>query len=161
MLILHKNSFLRHKVFWLLLLISFFSFFIVISSFSMANNILSDQNITTKISTKIVVYYFYTNYRCYSCRMIEQYTKEAVEKFFDKELKEGKLIFKPVNIDEKENKHFIKDYQLYTKSVVISKMKDNEEVSFKNLDKVWKLLRNKEGFYSYIKEETNGFLSDN
>ncbi len=150
---------LKHKVFQLFLLIFFLHFFIVSSpSLLKAKNILYDQNITTKTSNKVVVYYFYTNYRCYSCRMIEQYTKEAIEKFFDDELKEGKLIFKPVNIDKKENKHFIKDYQLYTKSVVISKMKDNKEVSFKNLDKVWKLLRNKEGFHSYIKEETEGFL---
>ena len=161
-MILYKILFLKDKVFWLLLLILFFIFFFVNSpSLLKAKNILSDQNISAKTYTKVVVYYFYTNYRCYSCRMIEQYTKEAVEKFFDKELKEGKLIFKPVNIDEKENKHFIKDYQLYTKSVVISKMKDNEDVSFKNLDKVWKLLRNKEGFYSYIKEETKGLLLDN
>jgi len=52
----------------------------------------------------------------------------------------------------------VQDYQLYTKSVVLSLVKDGKEVKFKNLDKVWQLLRNKDKFYKYIKEETTNFL---
>ena len=47
---------------------------------------------------------------------------------------------------------------LYTKSVVLSLVKDGQEVKFKNLEQVWQLLRNKDKFYQYIKNETQGFL---
>ena len=109
---------------------------------------------------KVIAYYFYTNYRCQSCYTIEKYTKEAIEGNFEDELTSGELVFKPVNIEEKENEHFLDDYQLYTKSVVLSLVKDGEEIKFKNLKKVWELLRNKDEFYKYIKEETKGFLDE-
>ena len=109
---------------------------------------------------KVIAYYFYTNYRCQSCYTIEKYTKEAIEGNFEDELTSGELVFKPVNIEEKENEHFLGDYQLYTKSVVLSLVKDGKETEFKNLKKVWELLRNKDEFYKYIKEETKGFLDE-
>jgi len=71
----------------------------------------------------------------------------------------GKLVYKPLNVEVKENKHFINDYQLYTKSVVLSLVKDDKEVKFKNLKEVWTLLRNKDRFFSYIEDETQKFLA--
>jgi hypothetical protein len=109
---------------------------------------------------KVIAYYFYTNYRCQSCYTIEKYTKEAIENNFKDELTSGELVFRPVNIEEKGNEHFLGDYQLYTKSVVLSLVKDGEEIEFKNLKKVWELLRNKDEFYKYIKEETRVFLGE-
>jgi hypothetical protein len=92
--------------------------------------------------------------------MIEQYTKGAVDKFFKEELKSGLLEFKPLNLDEKGNKHFVKDYKLYTKSVIVSLLKDGKEVSYKNLEKVWQYLRDEKKFFNYIKEETEKVLKE-
>ena len=108
---------------------------------------------------RMVVYYFHTTFRCVSCRNIEQYTKEALEKFFVDDIAEGKIDFRIVNIEEPQNKHFVQDYQLYTKSIVLSKVSDGKEVKFKNLDKVWNVLKNKKQFYEYIKNETNSFIN--
>lgn len=109
--------------------------------------------------SKLIVYYFYTTARCASCLKIEQYTKESLEKFFSDEIASGKVDFQMLKIDEPQNKHYIQDYQLYTKSVVLSKIVEGKEEKFKNLDKVWQLLRNKEKFYVYIKDETLKFLN--
>lgn len=107
---------------------------------------------------KVIAYYFYTSYRCQSCYTIEKYTKESLEGNFEDELTSGELVFKPVNVEEKENEHFLGDYQLFTKSVVLSLVRNGKEIKFKNLKKVWELLRNKDEFYKYIKEETQKFL---
>jgi hypothetical protein len=109
---------------------------------------------------KIIVYYFYTNFRCASCHKIENYTKEAIEKYFKDELKSGKLVFKAINVEEKENEHFVKDYKLYTKSVVLSLVKNNKEVKYNNLAKVWNYLKDKKKFYGYIKKETDKYLKE-
>ena len=109
-------------------------------------------------SNKIIVYYFYTTHRCYSCRLIEKSTKDAVETFFSDELKSGLLEYKPINIDEKGNEHFSKDYKLYTKSVVVSLRKDGKEISYKNLEKIWQYLNDENKFFNYIKEETEKML---
>ena len=76
-------------------------------------------------NTKIIVYYFHESFRCPTCRNLEQYAKETIENNFKKELAKGNLLFKTVNVEEKENEHFVKDYQLYTKSLILSLVKDD------------------------------------
>jgi len=107
---------------------------------------------------KVVAYYFHGTARCFSCHRIEEFTEGALKDNFENEIKRGRLYYEVVNIEEKGSQHFVQDYQLYTKSVVLSLVKDGKEVKFKNLDKVWQLLRNKDKFYKYIKEETTNFL---
>jgi len=110
--------------------------------------------------TKVIVYYFLTSYRCSSCYKIEQYTKEAIERYFKEELKSGKVVFKPTNIERKENQHFVKDYQLYSKAVVLSMINDGKEVKYRNLTKIWEYLGDKDKFCDYIKSETREFLEE-
>ncbi len=107
---------------------------------------------------KVNAYYFHTTFRCPSCHKIEQYTEGAIKEYFAKELETGNLVYEVINIEEKDNEHFVQEYKLYTKSVVLSLIKDGQEIKFKNLEQVWQLLRNKDKFYQYIKNETQEFL---
>lgn len=109
---------------------------------------------------KIVAYYFHGNSRCSNCVTIEKYSREAIEKYFVEELQNGKLEFKTFNTDKPENRHYIQDYQLYTKSLVVVLYKNNEQIKWKNLSDVWLYLRNKEKFYQYVKDEVEKFLQE-
>lgn len=109
---------------------------------------------------KVIAYYFHGTARCYSCKMIEAYTEEAIKTGFAKEIKDGKLEWKVLNIEEPDNRHFINDYSLYTKSVVISKLNGETEISWKNLDQVWNLIGSKPEFTAYIQEETRKLLEE-
>jgi len=131
---------------------------LLIGSFKVSTGF-SETAKTTPISF-IAVYYFHGNFRCVNCHNIEQYTKEAVEKYFQKELDAGKLVFKVINVETKGNEHFTNDYQLYTKSVVLSLVKNEKEVKFDNLTKVWEYLRDKEAFRQYIKSEVEKYLKE-
>ncbi len=102
---------------------------------------------------KLVVYYFHTTFRCHSCTMIEQFTKEAVESGFAEEIKKGLIEMKVINVEDKGNEHFVDDYKLYTKSVIISDVRNGKEVSWKNLEKVWQLLGDQNKFKEYIQTE--------
>ena len=110
--------------------------------------------------SNVVAYYFHGNFRCFNCYRIEQYSKEAIGQYFKDELNSGKLVFKIINIEEKGNEHFIKDYQLYTKSLVISLVKDGKEVKFDNLTKVWEFLWDRQKFHDYVKEEVTKYLKE-
>jgi len=114
-----------------------------------------------KVERKTIAYYFYAEPRCASCRKIEAFTDEAIRTGFEKELGTGALEWKPVDIKEKGNEHFIQDYQLYSKSVVIVNMEDGKQVGWKNLEEVWNLLNNKQGFIDYIQSETRAFMEGN
>ena len=109
---------------------------------------------------EIIVYYFHGNARCYSCVKIEKYTREAIEKDFKENITGLRVEFKLVNIDEKSNNHFIRDYNLSSKSVIVQKISDENDkaAEWKNLDKIWLLTGNKKKFIKYIREETEKLL---
>ncbi len=107
---------------------------------------------------QVIAYYFHTTFRCTTCYRIEQLTNEAIRAGFPDELKNGSLQWKIVNVEDAGNDHFIKDYQLFTKSVVLVDMKDGAEVRWKNLKDVWKFVDKKDAFTKYIQDETRSFL---
>ena len=120
--------------------------------------LMSSSAIFAEEPTVVEVYYFHTSMRCPSCHKIQQYTEEALQEGFPEELKSGELKYQVINIEEPGNKHYVEDYGLYTKSVVLSLQKEGKEVEFKNLDKIWQLLGNKNKFVSYVQSETKSFV---
>lgn len=115
---------------------------------------------TTQSPAEVIAYYFHTTYRCGACKRIEAYSKEAIETGFAEELRNGTLKFESVNVQEGKNEHFVKDYQLYTKSLVICDLKDGKQVQWKNLNKVWQLIRNKDEFINYVQNEISAYLKE-
>ena len=117
----------------------------------------------TKVSTEAktaIVYYFYTNTRCSSCKTIEAYAKEAVERNFTADYKGWKVIFKGVNIEEEPGRRFVQDYWLNTKSVVVQKFSGDKPIKWVKLDKVWQLLDDKDAFINYVTVETHSLLDE-
>ena len=107
---------------------------------------------------KIIAYYFHGNARCPTCHKMEQYTKEAIKESFESELANGSLIVKTVNVEEKGNEHYVEDYQLYTKSLIISRVENGKEIQRKNLTKIWEYVRDKNRFFDYVTSEINDYL---
>lgn len=111
-------------------------------------------------NSKLIAYYFHGNFRCTTCRTIEKYSGEAIEKYFSKELSTGKLKFKAVNVEEEEARHYIKDYQLFSRSLILVLCKDDKQVKWKLLKEVWTHAGDKEKFFQYVKDEVEGFLKE-
>jgi len=120
----------------------------------------SSQIAVPSHNAKLIAYYFHGTFRCSTCRTIEEYSHAAIQTYFAKELANGSLEFRPVNVDETDNKHFIQDYQLVTRSLVLSLVSDGREKKWKNLPDVWKFVRNKEKFFQYVKDEVEIFLKE-
>jgi hypothetical protein len=106
----------------------------------------------------VFVTYFHTTARCVSCLKIEDLTNATMAERFAAPIAEKRVVWRSVNLDEPANAHFAKDYDLYTKSVVVSEVKGGFEVRWKNLDQVWHLLGNPESFQSYVEREVQAFL---
>ena len=109
---------------------------------------------------KVTAYYFHGSFRCYTCTNMEKYSKEAFETNFKDAIASGKLEFKVVNVEDRGNEHFVDEYKLYTKSLILSLVKDGKEVKSKNLDKIWELAWDKQKFIDYVTGEVNGFMKD-
>jgi hypothetical protein len=106
-----------------------------------------------------IAYYFHGTQRCATCLKLEAYSQEALETGFEKELADSSLIWRVVNYDEKDNKHYIDDYKLFTKAVILSRVENGREVGWTNLDKIWQLVNSKDDFIAYIQAETRAFIA--
>ena len=109
---------------------------------------------------KVVLYYFHATARCSNCRKFEIYSQEAIQQRFAGALGDGRLEWRVINLDEPANKHFVEDYQLITRSLILVKMKDGEQVGWKNLQKIWELVGAKADFVKYVQFEVAGYLGE-
>ncbi|MDY6904425.1 MAG: nitrophenyl compound nitroreductase subunit ArsF family protein [Thermodesulfobacteriota bacterium] len=109
-------------------------------------------------TSRFIAYYFYTSKRCSACVSIEQLAREAVTTHFKEELASGKLQWHGINVEQPENKHFIQDFQLYTKSVIIAEYRDGKPVRYENLKNVWRLYRDREKYFDYIAGGVKSFM---
>jgi hypothetical protein len=111
---------------------------------------------------KYIAYYFHSTQRCPTCRKIEAFSREAIQNSFADELKNGTLVFQAINVEEPQNRHYIQDFKLYTKSLVITKVagdKTGDKTErFRNLPKVWELVYSQADFTKYVKTEISSFM---
>lgn len=133
--------------------------FVLISFFQLTINGIAKESRQDR-GAQVFAYYFHGSFRCVTCHNLEQYAKEAIEANFKNELGKDMLVFKSVNVEEKENEHFLNDYQLYSKSLVLSLVRDGKEVKHKNLTKIWEYAGNKEKYINYVKSEIVAFLGE-
>jgi hypothetical protein len=108
---------------------------------------------------KVIAYYFHTNTRCSTCIRIEQYSHEAIEQGFPYELKYGTLELRVVNYEQPENRHFMQDYKLVSKSLVLVNIVDGKQTKWTNLKLVWQLAGHKDAFLNYVRKEVRGYLA--
>lgn len=151
------------KTFVCICLMVFGSGFFLPSSFAQETAGKPAQSATAEVQLQprhLVVTYFHTTFRCSTCHKIENYSAAAVHSNFEDELQSEKLVWRVINVDEPLNKHFIKDYQMYSKHLIVSEVKDGREVRWKDLEKVWMLVRNQNKFENYVKTEISDWLKE-
>ncbi|MGE4300515.1 MAG: nitrophenyl compound nitroreductase subunit ArsF family protein [Victivallaceae bacterium] len=104
------------------------------------------EAVSSPIKDKVLtVYYFHGDRRCMTCNKIEEITRKAVEDKFAPELADGTVVFRSVNVDEPGNKHFVQDFGLDSKIVVMQKGDRIEK-----FPEVWTLVKNPEQLTAYI-----------
>ena len=101
----------------------------VIGLSSCGNNQTANAQSSTKASQKevIEVLYFHGKQRCVTCNAIEKLTKEVVDKDFAQQLKDGKIVFKVIDISTKEGEKIADKYEVTWSSLFINKWKDGKE----------------------------------
>lgn len=108
----------------------------------------------------VTVYYFHSNFRCPTCLKIESLTASTLQSNFSTELANGSVAWKPVNIELPQNRHFVDDFKLFTKSVVVVDSMKGKQTRWKNLDRIWRLVRDDATFIDYIRDEVGDYLGN-
>ncbi len=108
--------------------------------------------------TKVIAYYFHLTARCVTCRAIEAYSREVIEQRFGGDIASGRLQFKLVNVQFKENRHFVKDFELVGQGLVLVEMRGGRPGRWVNLPKIWDLFNDEPAFRAYVRSEAAAFL---
>ncbi len=109
-------------------------------------------------STKVIAYYFHSSKRCRTCVKIEELTRKTIQNNFGEAIKKGDLEIRAVNTDLPENRHYIEDYKLFSKSVVLVDVSDKKKDRWRNLSRIWELIRDEEAYGKYLSDEIKEFM---
>ncbi len=125
------------------------------------DEVLSAEPVSANVTgDQVMVYYFHGDVRCPTCIKIEALSTEAIQNGFAEDIEAGRLVWQAVNTDQPENAHFIEDYELYTKSVIVVKNSDGEQTAWKNLPEIWELVNDDSAFIQYVDDEVKAYLGD-
>lgn len=105
----------------------FFVLMAIIALTACGNNQTANAQTKTTQKEYVEVIYFHGKQRCVTCNAIEKLTKEVVEKDFAQQLKDGKIVFKIVDISTKEGEKIADKYEVTWSSLYINKWKDGKE----------------------------------
>ncbi|MEW5796179.1 MAG: nitrophenyl compound nitroreductase subunit ArsF family protein [Candidatus Zixiibacteriota bacterium] len=120
------------------------------------------QEVSTDSATVVsIIYatYFHGDVRCATCTKLEAYSREAIEVGLEKEVRDSLVVFRTINWDREENAHYIDDYQLYTKALILSRVGGGKEIAWINLDSIWQLVGDKEAYVNFVQRQTRAFLA--
>lgn len=110
---------------------------------------------TTNTATKIEVIDFYGTHRCVTCEAIEANAKYTVETFFQDAVKDGKIEFKTVNVDDEKNYDVAEKFEATGTALFINVIKGGKEQHIDLTNFAFAKGNDKEAFSTELKEKIN------
>jgi len=108
---------------------------------------------------KVEVVYFHRAQRCSGCLYAEAGTRYTLETYFADELGSGKLIFKVVNVEDKENAPIVKKYGAFTSSLFVNTITDGTD-HIEGVTDIWLVLGNDKAFVEVVKSNIERSLEE-
>lgn len=108
---------------------------------------------------QVVMTYFISGERCESCKTIEALARHTAEQDFPAALAGGRLVFRVIDTGVPADHHFIDDYRLSAKTVILSHRVNGKETEWSDMSKVWDLLDDRPGFHAYLVRQIRSYLS--
>ncbi|MGB5435671.1 MAG: nitrophenyl compound nitroreductase subunit ArsF family protein [Maribacter sp.] len=108
--------------------------------------------------SKIEVLDFHSTHRCMTCNAIEANTKYTLETYFAKELKDNKITFQVINVDEKENGNIAEKFEASGTSLFLNVIKNGKETKVNLTDFAFMNGLDQEAFSKELKAKINAEL---
>ena len=94
----------------------------------------SKDNALDPSISKIEVLDFHSTHRCMTCNAIEANTKYTLDTYFSEELKEDKITFQVINVDEKENEKIAEKFEASGTALILNVIKKGKETQINLTD---------------------------
>ena len=80
-----------------------------------------------KQADRIEVLYFHGAQRCVTCKAIEVNTKALLDSLYSNEIADGKIVYKIIDISQKENEKVADKYEVTWSSLFVNRWKNGTE----------------------------------
>lgn len=97
----------------------------------------------------VVAIYFHGTMRCVTCKKLEEYSRAAFEG--------SEIALEVINVDLPEYRHFMDDFQLVTRSLVLVEYRSGQVVRWSNLERIWELVGEQVAFLNYVRGQAVEF----
>jgi hypothetical protein len=87
------------------------------------------QDQPEKSSAVVEVYYFHGSYRCPTCLAVEEQTKKVVSEVYGKQLENGTIELKVLNLEEKANQAVVEQFEIGWSSLILYKPGTKEKIN--------------------------------
>lgn len=102
---------------------------------------------------------FHSTHRCVTCKAIESNTKLTLEKYFAKEVEEGKITLKIIDVDLEENYKIAEKFEATGTALFLNVVKDGKENKIDLTDFAFANGNNEEEFTTKFKTKIEEHLS--
>ena len=106
---------------------------------------------------RIEVTHFHGTHQCFSCITVGELALKTIKEKFPEEYKQGKIVYKDINIDLEENKEVVEKYQATGSSLYINNIADGKD-NIEEDTTVWRLVTNEEKYIVHLEDKLKGLL---
>jgi hypothetical protein len=113
-----------------------------------------DKNQATSLDksvSKIEVLDFHSTHRCMTCNAIEANTKYTLNTYFAEELKDDKITFQLINVDEKENEKIAEKFEASGTALILNVILRGKETQIDLTDFAFMKGNDQEAFSQELK----------
>ena len=104
-------------------------------------------------ASRLVAFYFHGNKRCDACNSIERLTRAALKPDTDA----GTVEIRSINVDDPAHAHFVTDFALAVRTVVLAEEVGGRYPRWKRLDECWSRYEEPEDFAAYLQANLQAF----
>lgn len=100
----------------------------------------------------VIVYYFHNTRRCPTCLGIQRGIEHTIKAKFTKDIDAGMLEFKELNMEEKPNKKYVKQFELSFSTMIVAAEAKGETLKWENAGKVWDFAHSPDELKAYVEK---------
>ncbi len=137
-------------------------------SMSKQDTLIPSENSEKKLATTnekeelpvVLIYNFHVTNRCPSCIAIEEATLKTLKTYFSKELKQGRIKLKVINVDDDINEKIAEHYQAFGSALYVTRLLKGKETTTDLTAEGFKFARSKEEmFIDILKTKIKEYLN--
>ena len=125
------------------------------------NSQISSQSSPTPQSVipadKIEVIHFHATQQCWSCITVGEYALKTIKEKFPEEYASGKIVYKDIDGELKENQEIVVKYQARGSSLFVNAIRDEQDNIEEDVT-VWRLINSESQFISYFENKLSSLL---